>query len=48
MHLLASVLVAGILVVGCYLLSGLFGPRVQDSFPTDAPEPTEAEFNTQE
>jgi hypothetical protein len=39
---------AAILSVPAYLLSGLFGPRLQDVDATPCEEPTEAEFNTTE
>jgi hypothetical protein len=49
MHTLAIVLVgAAILAVPVYLLSGLFGPRQPENLNLNAPEPSEAEFSTQE
>jgi hypothetical protein len=41
-------LMVGVGFVAVYLLSGLFGPRQPENLNLNAPEPTEAEFNTQE
>ena len=49
MHILALVLFGtAILAVPVYLLSGLFGPRLPENINLNAPEPSEAEFRTQE
>ena len=39
---------AAILVLPVYWLSGLFGPRQPENLNLNAPEPSEAEFRTQE
>ena len=39
---------AAILAVPVYWLSGLFGPRLPENLNLNAPEPSEAEFSTQE
>ena len=39
---------AAILSLPIYWLSGLFGPRLPENINLNAPEPSEAEFSTQE
>ena len=39
---------AAVISVPVYFLSGLFGPRQPENLNLNAPEPSEAEFNTQE
>ena len=39
---------AAVFSVPVYLLSGLFGPRLPENLNLNAPEPSEAEFSTQE
>ena len=39
---------AAVISVPVYFLSGLFGPRLPENINLNAPEPSEAEFRTQE